>query len=160
MSRHKSRNMAAARRFALAFALTAIAGAAAYSQQAGLDLFATGSASDQRLKATARPSAAPLSLRAPQLEDALLESLPPARLVERARGGDPAAHYLLGLIYLAGERAPRDLVEAFAHIRIAAEAGHPRSVPLLFSLGARLTATEHVRAGDRAAVLRQQTRQD
>lgn len=147
-------------RLAVAICLMAAPGAVAYSQQPALDLFTAGTFADQRLKATVRPPAAPLSLRAPLHEDAHLETAPPARLIERALGGDPAAHYQLGLIYLAGERAPRDMVEAYAHIRIAAEAGHPRSVTLLFSIGARLTATEHVRAGDRAAVLRQQGLQD
>lgn len=139
-----------------AVTLLALATAApAMAQEPEIDLFSKGARSDQRLNASARTYAAPLSTRRPLLEEAVIDSLPPARLMARARDGDPEAHYQLGLIYLAGEKAPRDLVEAFAHIRIAAEAGHPRAVTLLFSLGARLTAAEHGRAGDRAAVFRQ-----
>ncbi len=74
----------------------------------------------------------------------------------RARQGDPEANYRLGLKHLAGDVMPRDLVEAFARIRLAAEAGHQRAIGLFYSIGATLTAAEHDRAFGRAESLRLQ----
>ncbi len=99
----------------------------------------------------------PLSAPVPRLEEALTDELPRERLFERARAGAPSAHYRLGLIHLAGGGVPRDLVEAFDHIRIAAEAGSPRAVNLDYTLGAKLTGAEHARAQERAALLSGQT---
>jgi TPR repeat protein len=145
---------AALRRLAAIALIAPLCAGSARAQQPGVDLFSNESRAEQRLNATLRPLTAPLSTRSPLREDAHIDLLPPARLLERARRGDPAAHYQLGLIYLAGDKAPRDLVEAYAHIRLAAEAGHPRAVTLLFSIGARMTAAEHERAGARAAAFR------
>jgi hypothetical protein len=75
-------------------------------------------------------------------------------LIDRADRGDPFANYRLGLRYLAGDGVKRDLVEAFARIRISAEAGHPRAISLFYTLGAKLTAAEHARAYDRAQQIR------
>lgn len=72
----------------------------------------------------------------------------------RAKLGDAETNYRLGLKYLAGEGVMRDFVEAFARIRLAAEAGHPRAVPLFYSMGARLTAEEHGKAFLRTQELR------
>jgi len=75
-------------------------------------------------------------------------------LAQRAKRGDAEANYRLGLRYLSGEGATRDLVEAFARIRLAAEAGHPRAVSLFYTLGAKLTAEEHGQAFERSQKLR------
>lgn len=75
-------------------------------------------------------------------------------LVDRARRGDANANYRLGLRYLAGDGVTRDLVEAFARIRLAAAAGHPRSISLFYFLGAKLTADEHAQAYERSQQLR------
>jgi TPR repeat protein len=75
-------------------------------------------------------------------------------VVRRANAGDAESNYRLGLKYLAGDGVPRDFVEAFARIRLAAEAGHPRAVPLFYSMGARLTAEEHGKAYLRTQELR------
>jgi TPR repeat protein len=75
-------------------------------------------------------------------------------LLERARRGDAHANYRLGLRYLAGDGVVRDLVEAFARVRLAAAAGHPRAVSLFYFLGAKLTAEEHAQAYERAQHLR------
>ena len=72
----------------------------------------------------------------------------------RAIAGDAESNYRLGLKYLAGEGVPRDFVEAFARIRLAAEAGHPRAVALFYTMGARLTAEEHGKAYLRTQELR------
>jgi TPR repeat protein len=77
-----------------------------------------------------------------------------AALLERARRGDAHANYRLGLRYLAGDGVTRDLVEAFARVRLAAAAGHPRAVSLFYFLGAKLTADEHAMAYERAQQLR------
>lgn len=76
-------------------------------------------------------------------------------LVRRAKHGEPEANYRLGLRYLAGDGVTRDLVEAFARIRWAAESGHARAVSLFYTLGAKLTAEEHGQAFDRSQKLRQ-----
>lgn len=75
-------------------------------------------------------------------------------LVLRARHGDAEANYRLGLKHLAGDGVTRDLVEAFARIRLAAEAGHPRAISLFYTLGAKLTAEEHGQAFERSQTLR------
>jgi TPR repeat protein len=72
----------------------------------------------------------------------------------RATSGDAESNYRLGLKYLAGDGVPRDFVEAFARIRLAAEAGHPRAVALFYNMGARLTAEEHGKAYLRTQELR------
>jgi TPR repeat protein len=79
-------------------------------------------------------------------------------LVRRANHGDADANYRLGLKYLAGEGVTRDFTEAFARIRLAAEAGHPRAVSLFYAIGARLTAEEHGKAYLRTQQLRPATR--
>jgi TPR repeat protein len=76
------------------------------------------------------------------------------RLAARARQGDPEANYRMGLRYLSGDGVTRDMVEAFARIRLAAEAGHPRAVSLFYTLGAKLTADEHHQAFERSQALR------
>src|SRR5512145_1165887 len=75
-------------------------------------------------------------------------------VVRRANAGDAEANYRLGLKYLAGEGVVRDFVEAFARIRLAAEAGHPRAIALFYTMGARLTAEEHGQAYLRTQELR------
>jgi hypothetical protein len=72
----------------------------------------------------------------------------------RANAGDAEANYRLGLKHLAGEGVARDFVEAFARIRLAAEAGHPRAISLFYTIGARLTAREHGQAYLRTQQLR------
>lgn len=75
-------------------------------------------------------------------------------LLRRANAGDADANYRLGLKYLAGEGVTRDFVEAFARIRLAAEAGHGRAISLFYTMGARLTAEEHGQAYLRTQQLR------
>jgi TPR repeat protein len=75
-------------------------------------------------------------------------------LVRRANAGDAESNYRLGLKHLAGEGVSRDFVEAFARIRLAAEAGHPRAISLFYTMGARLTAEEHGQAYIRTQQLR------
>jgi len=75
-------------------------------------------------------------------------------LVRRANVGDAEANYRLGVKHLAGEGVMRDFVEAFARIRLAAEAGHPRAISLFYTMGARLTAEEHGQAYLRTQQLR------
>lgn len=82
------------------------------------------------------------------------------RLAARARHGDPEANYRLGLRYLSGDGVSRDMVEAFARIRLAAEAGHPRAVSLFYTLGAKLTADEHHQAFERSQALRTDAAKD
>lgn len=100
------------------------------------------------------PLAAPgnESLAAPPADASTVETL--EALLERARHGDAHANYRLGLRYLAGDGVTRDLVEAFARIRLAAAAGHPRALSLFYFLGAKLTAEEHGQAFDRSRDLR------
>jgi TPR repeat protein len=120
----------------------------------------------QRLSVRALPAPPPVHrlsigpLAAPA-DDAV--SAPPAdttagetveALADRARRGDANANYRLGLRYLAGDGVTRDLVEAFARVRLAAAAGHPRAVSLFYFLGAKLTAEEHAQAFERAQQLR------
>jgi TPR repeat protein len=78
----------------------------------------------------------------------------PDGLVRRANAGDAESNYRLGLKHLAGDGVARDFVEAFARIRLAAEAGHPRAIPLFYTIGARLTAEEHGQAYIRTQQLR------
>lgn len=125
-----------------------------------------------------RPMAPPLSVRAmpaaPEVhrlsigplsapaDDAVLAAptestatvAPKASDERRANAGDADSNYRLGLKYLAGEGVPRDFVEAFARIRLAAEAGHPRAIALFYNMGARLTAEEHGKAYLRTQELR------
>jgi len=75
-------------------------------------------------------------------------------LLERARHGDAHANYRLGLRYLAGDGVTRDIVEAFARVRLAAAAGHPRAISMFYFLGAKLTAEEHGQAFERSRELR------
>jgi TPR repeat protein len=75
-------------------------------------------------------------------------------LAGRAKRADAEAHYRLGLKHLAGDGVTRDFVEAFARIRLAAEAGHPRAISLFYAIGARLTAAEHGQAFERSRTLR------
>jgi TPR repeat protein len=75
-------------------------------------------------------------------------------LARRANAGDAESNYRLGLKHLAGEGVARDFVEAFARIRLAAEAGHPRAISLFYTIGARLTAEEHGQAYIRTQQLR------
>jgi TPR repeat protein len=79
-------------------------------------------------------------------------------LVRRANAGDAESNYRLGLRHLAGEGVARDFVEAFARIRLAAEAGHPRAISLFYTMGARLTAEEHGQAYLRTQQLRPNAR--
>ena len=79
-------------------------------------------------------------------------------LLERAKSGDPESNYRLGLRHLSGEGAKRDLVEAFARIRLAAEAGHARAISLFYAIGAKLTADEHAQAYERSQKLRTESR--
>jgi TPR repeat protein len=95
--------------------------------------------------ATPRDTAAPKSSAGDAPQDTL---------VRRANAGDAEANYLLCLKYLAGEGVVRDFVEAFARLRLAAEAGHPRAISLFYAIGARLTAEEHRKAYLRAQELR------
>lgn len=90
---------------------------------------------------------------APPSESAAAEASPDAA-ARRAKAGDAESNFRLGLKYLAGEGVRRDFVEAFARIRLAAEAGHPRAIPLFYSMGARLTAEEHGKAYLRTQELR------
>ncbi len=86
--------------------------------------------------------------------DASLEAL-----VRRGNRGDADANYRLGLKHLAGDGGvARDFVEAFARIRLAAEAGHPRAISLFYAIGARLTAEEHGQAYLRTQQLRPTSR--
>jgi TPR repeat protein len=86
-------------------------------------------------------------------EGTLVESAQEA-LVRRANAGDADSNYRLGLKHLAGEGVTRDFVEAFARIRLAAEAGHVRAISLFYTMGARLTAEEHGQAYLRTQQLR------
>jgi TPR repeat protein len=86
-------------------------------------------------------------------EGTLVESAPEA-LARRANAGDAESNYRLGLKHLAGDGVTRDFVEAFARIRLAAEAGHARAISLFYTMGARLTAEEHGQAYLRTQQLR------
>ena len=59
------------------------------------------------------------------LKDAATRSMP--ELMRRARGGDPASQYWLGLAYDVGNDVPRDLEEAMRWYRRAADAGYPEA---------------------------------
>jgi len=100
------------------------------------------------------PLAAPgnESLAAPPFDAPQAETVD--ALLERARNGDAHANYRLGLRYLAGDGVTRDIVEAFARVRLAAAAGHPRSISLFYFLGAKLTAEEHGQAFERSQQIR------
>ncbi|MCW5774221.1 MAG: sel1 repeat family protein [Rhodospirillaceae bacterium] len=77
-----------------------------------------------------------------------------AALAARADRGDPDANYRLALRYLSGDGVEPDIVEAFARVRVAAEAGHARAISLFYTLGAKLTAAEHAKAYERAKAIR------
>ncbi len=69
-----------------------------------------------------------------------------------ARANIPAAHYQLGLLYMAGIAGrPPDLVEAYAHFKIASAGGDGRATALVFYIGVRMTADELRRAHERIA---------
>jgi TPR repeat protein len=86
-------------------------------------------------------------------EGTIVES-PQEALMRRADAGDAESNYRLGLKHLAGEGVAHDFVEAFARIRLAAEAGHARAISLFYTIGARLTAEEHGKAYLRTQQLR------
>jgi TPR repeat protein len=69
-----------------------------------------------------------------------------------ARANIPAAHYQLGLLYMAGIAGrPPNLVEAYAHFKIASDGGDVRATALVFYIGVRMTANELRRAHERIA---------
>ncbi len=145
---------------------------AAAQDDGGARLLGTTTTTAPPLSVRAMPAAPPVHrlsigpLSAPADEAALAAphsdaAVPDASLdamIRRANAGDPEANYRLGLRYLAGEGVTRDYVEAFARIRLAAEAGHPRAIPLFYSMGARLTAEEHGKAYLRTQELRPNAR--
>jgi TPR repeat protein len=157
-----------------AFALTASLSMLAGSMVAGACVSPALAQSEPVSKLAGRAAGAPLSTRAlpaapsvhklsigplsaPVGESTATEMTESSTddLALRARLGSPDANYQLGLKYLSGEGVTRDLVEAFAHIRVAAEAGHPRAISLFYALGAKLTAEEHGQAFERSKGLRQ-----
>ena len=155
------------RALALAVVVSAsgLAAPAAAQDESGARLL--GSTAAPKLSVRALPAAPPVHklsigpLAAPA-EDAMVtapseSAVTDASLegvVRRANAGDAEANYRLGLKHLAGEGVARDFVEAFARIRLAAEAGHPRAIALFYTMGARLTAEEHGRAYLRTQELR------
>ena len=100
------------------------------------------------------PLAAPADEASIPAPEGRVTNAPADALTQRANNGDADANYRLGLRYLAGDGVARDYVEAFARIRLAAEAGHPRAVSLFYAIGARLTAEEHGKAYLRTQQLR------
>jgi len=155
--------------FALSLSLLPLLAASAWAQD------------DGEARLTGRPAMAPLSTRAmpapppvhklsigplaapaegaePAPSDAATADASLEALVRRANIGDADANYRLGLRYLGGEGVTRDFVEAFARIRLAAEAGHARAISLFYAIGARLTAEEHGRAYIRTQQLRPASR--
>lgn len=69
-----------------------------------------------------------------------------------ARANLPAAHYQLGLLYMAGiDGKPPNLVETYAQFKIASDAGDVRATALVFYIGVRMTADELRRAHERIA---------
>jgi len=123
------------------------------------------------LSQRAMPAAPPVHklsigpLSAP-VDDAIVAAEPESTVAEgsveglkrRANSGDAESNYRLGLKYLAGEGVTRDFVEAFARIRLAAEAGHARAISLFYTIGARMTAEEHGQAYIRTQALRPTSR--
>jgi hypothetical protein len=95
---------------------------------------------------TISPSPARLPASRPYTGEVGLEAR--ERLLDRGRASDAEGHYHAGLAHLA-----IDLIEGFAHIRVAAEQGDARAIGLFYSLGARLTSAEHARAQRRAVEL-------
>jgi len=59
-----------------------------------------------------------------------------------ARGRVAAAHYVIGLIRLAGEIGAPDIVEAYARFRIAAKGGDVRAAAMIFYVGPRMNGAE------------------
>jgi TPR repeat protein len=155
------------RLLALALSCSAIGFAAPAAAQDKSDARLLGHTMAPPLSVRAMPAApevhklsiGPLSAPA---EDAVLSApaesatvaAPKESVGRRATSGDAESNYRLGLKYLAGDGVPRDFVEAFARIRLAAEAGHPRAVALFYNMGARLTAEEHGKAYLRTQELR------
>jgi TPR repeat protein len=69
-----------------------------------------------------------------------------------ARSNLAAAHYQLGLLYMAGiDGKDPDLVEAYARFKIASEGGDVRATALVFYIGVRMTADELRQAHERIA---------
>lgn len=67
-----------------------------------------------------------------------------------AQSNLPAAHYQLGLFYMAGAKGiASDLVEAFARFKIAADGGDVRAAALVLYIGVRMTAAELRRSHER-----------
>jgi TPR repeat protein len=151
--------------FAVSVSAIGLAAPAAAQDESGARLL--GSTAAPRLSVRSMPAAPPVHklsigpLSAPA-EDGAVEAPPGGAAAEtaletvtrRANAGDAEANYRLGLQYLAGEGVARDFIEAFARIRLAAEAGHPRAIPLFYTMGARLTAEEHGKAYLRTQELR------
>lgn len=69
-------------------------------------------------------SAGPFTVRA-GLDDAIIESLEVRR--SYAESGDPSAQYNMGITYLNGQGAPRDLAQAAGWFRKAADQGIPQA---------------------------------
>ncbi|MFO0989662.1 MAG: hypothetical protein U1F37_20295 [Alphaproteobacteria bacterium] len=158
------------RTFAFALACSALGLAAPGAAQDKPDAGLLGNAIAPPLSVRAMPAApdvhklsigplsAPLGTAAPVPPESAASSVAPDQAERRAAAGDAESNYRLGLKYLAGDGMPYDYVEAFARIRLAAEAGHPRAIPLFYSMGARLTAEEHGKAFLRTQQLRQAVR--
>jgi TPR repeat protein len=150
--------------FALSLSALAAAAAPALAQDESAARLSSRTLDEPRLSTRALPAAptihrlsiGPLAAPAEEMDTALPDSgdLTTESLLERAQRGDGHANYRLGLKYLAGDGVARDLVEAFARIRLAAEAGHPRAISLFYFLGAKLTADEHGQAFERSRALR------
>ena len=154
------------RALALAFTLSALGLAAPASAQDDSEARLLGRTSPKmsvRTMPAAPPvhklSIGPLSAPADEAvaapsEAPAVDASPTESLSRRANAGDAEANYRLGLKHLAGDGVVRDFVEAFARIRLAAEAGHPRAISLFYTIGARLTAEEHGQAYLRTQQLR------
>jgi len=156
------------RALALALTLSALGLAAPASAQDDSEARLLGrTAAAPKLSVRAMPAAPPVHklsigpLSAPADEAVAAPSEAPAvdaspadSLARRTNAGDAEANYRLGLKHLAGDGVVRDFVEAFARIRLAAEAGHPRAISLFYTIGARLTAEEHGQAYLRTQQLR------
>lgn len=79
----------------------------------------------------------------------------PARAVpwyeQAARAGSAEAQVLLGEIYATGAGVPRDLVRAYAWLRLAVAQKHPNAALFLDAVAGRMTA-EQIEAGRRMSV--------
>ena len=76
-----------------------------------------------------------------------------------ARQGDSDAQYNLGLMYANGEGVARDLVEAWAWTKLAADQVGGEASSNLKIMGSRLSAANKASAEARAAVLASETAQ-